>query len=187
MESTEEMATRRAMVDMHSFFLEKIDEAINGKNEIEASWLIYACLENRYYRILLKYKRNCKYCKKGSKCRKASNQLALSTKISCVERLLQADVKCISDSFTRELLRSTRCWVKRRNKMTHELLSLEKYREAYDRSFSELAEEGRRLLSETYDACTKFRALFYSPEYSFEFPEECMEQCLCAKSKQSEQ
>lgn len=188
MRSTESMEQRIAMVDMHQFFLEKIDAAIARGNGIEASWLIYSCLENRYFRTLKKFKKKCKYCKKGGKCRSNSNQLALSTKIDCVSRLLDAGVSSISDSFDKGLIQRTKEWVKRRNKLTHNLLSLENYQQIFDEKFNDLAEEGKTLLQETYVSCTSFRDKFYTEGYEFVFPESCMEGCPCARNvKSSEQ
>ena len=84
--STESLKVREQMVDMHQFFIDKIDEAVESQRYIEASWLIYSCIENRFFRILQKYKKQCKYCKGKSKCKKNRNELAISTKIACVER-----------------------------------------------------------------------------------------------------
>lgn len=78
MDSTEDIETRLEMRDMHEFFLDKIRGAINQSNYFEAAWLEYACLENRYYRVLGKYKKNCKYC--TGKCKSNKNELALRTK-----------------------------------------------------------------------------------------------------------
>ena len=72
MKSTEEKAIRECMVDMHQFFIDKIDTAIKNERFIEASWLIYSCLENRFFRILQKYKNQCKYCK--GKCKSNKNE-----------------------------------------------------------------------------------------------------------------
>lgn len=78
MKSTENIEERLQRVDMHDFFLKKIDEAINEERYIEASWLIYSCMENRFYRTIQKYKKLCKYC--TGKCKKNKNELAISTK-----------------------------------------------------------------------------------------------------------
>lgn len=48
-----------------------------------------------------------------------------------------------------------------------------------DEKFKSSAEEGVELLEETYKACTGFRASFYDDDYSFVFPDECMEKCSC--------
>ena len=52
MKSTEKMEERLNLVDMHDFFLKKIDDAIGEERYIEASWLIYSCMENRFFRTL---------------------------------------------------------------------------------------------------------------------------------------
>ena len=131
MKSTEKMEERLNLVDMHNFFLKKIDDAICEERYIEASWLIYSCIENRFFRTLQKYKKQCKYC--SGKCKKNKNELAISTKIACVKRLLENNVNCISESFTPELLENTRLWVKNRNNMMHDLLSLETYQDMDER------------------------------------------------------
>lgn len=133
-------------------------------------------MENRFFRTLQKYKYLCKYC--NGKCRKNKNELAISTKIACIERLVENDVFCISSSFSKELLEETRKWVKKRNKMMHELLSLETYRDT-DENFENLSSEGKELLDQLYSACTLFREKFYAEDYEFVFPESAMEGCSC--------
>ncbi|MCD7890246.1 MAG: hypothetical protein LUG26_00275 [Ruminococcus sp.] len=176
MESTEKREKRLEMVDMHNFFLERIERAMKEQRYIEASWLIYSCLENRYFRTILKFKKDCKY--HTGKCNKKTNQLAISSKIGCLERLAQANVPYIFESFRIELFAETRKWVKDRNKLMHNLLSLETY-ESADTEFQKLSEDGYRILKEIYDSCTQFREKFYKNGYKFNFPEEAMEKCSC--------
>ncbi len=176
MQSTEKMEERLERVDMHDFFLNKINEAITDERYIEASWLIYSCMENRFFRTLQKYKKQCKYC--SGKCKKNKNELAISTKIACIRRLLENNVTCISESFTYELLENTRLWVKSRNDMMHDLLSLETYQDM-DERFKVSAIKGKELLDQLYAACTSFREKFYSDGYVFVFPEVAMEGCNC--------
>ncbi len=179
MKSTEPMDVRLKMVEMHSFFQKKIDESVEAGNYFEASWLIYSCLENRFFRVLDKYKKCCKYCVKGGKCRKGNNQLAISTKIACVERLAKAGVSCISESFDSELIGMTRTWVKQRNNLMHNLLALDTYEERFDDGFRDLALDGQTILNRVYKACEKFRADYFADGYVFVFPESCMEECSC--------
>lgn len=179
MEQTEPLDKRLKMVEMHSFFLEKINSSIDEENFFEASWLIYSCIENRFFRVLDKYKRKCKYCVKGGKCRKGSNQLALSTKLACVERLVKVGEASVADSFNLELLADTRAWVKRRNGLMHDLLALETYEEKFDNDFRSLALDGREVLRRIYSSCETFRVKFFTPGYEFVFPVECMEKCAC--------
>lgn len=184
MKQNESIDVRCDMATMHDFFLNKIDESIKGGLYFEAAWLIYSCLENRFFRVLDKYKRNCKYCVNGGKCRKGSNQLAIGTKIKCVERLYNADVSRVRSSFSAELFAEVRLWVTLRNKLMHNLLSLEHYEEHFDNDFKELALNGKKVVDDVYDACTKFRAAFFEPGYEFIFPESCMEQCPCKPRNQ---
>lgn len=58
MKQNESIDVRCDMATMHDFFLNKIDESIKGGLYFEAAWLIYSCLENRFFRVLDKYKRN---------------------------------------------------------------------------------------------------------------------------------
>ena len=44
-------------------------------------------------------------------------------------------------------------------------------------------QNGRGLLDELYESCTKFRGKFFNPEYIFVFPEAAMEKCPCNKKK----
>lgn len=178
MKSTESMESRLKRVDMHQYFLDKIETAMEKGNYIEASWLIYSCFENRYCRVLEKLKNRCKYCRKRSKCRPGDDDLALTTKIKCVKRLHENSVNCISLSFRFELFQETVDWVATRNKLMHALLCLDYY-ENTDELFKESAEEGQKLLEETYRSCTEFRKIFYSEDYIFEFPEAAMEGCPC--------
>ena len=183
MKSTEKMEERLNLVDMHNFFLKKIDDAICEERYIEASWLIYSCIENRFFRTLQKYKKQCKYC--SGKCKKNKNELAISTKIACVKRLLENNVNCISESFTPELLENTRLWVKNRNNMMHDLLSLETYQDM-DERFKISSIEGKELLDQLYNACTLFREKFYTDGDEFVFPEVAMERCICKPRNNNE-
>lgn len=176
MKSTERIEERLERVDMHDFFIDKINNAIEKEIYIEASWLIYSCMENRFFRTLQKYKKQCKYC--IGKCKKNKNDLALKTKINCVQRLFENNVTCISDSFSHDLLENTKKWVKNRNELMHDLLSLESYQDM-DESFKKSSIEGKELLDQLYEACTLFRSKFYEEDYEFIFPEIAMEGCSC--------
>ena len=180
MKSTEDKSKRMEMVDMHQFFIERINAAVEESRYFEASWLIYSCMENRFFRVLTKFKRSCKYCK--GKCKKNKNELALSTKIACVKRLCESNVECISASFTLDQLEEIRQWVKKRNKMMHDLLSLETYKNIDD-DFKKSSIEGQKLLTDLYDSCTNFRKIFYSDGYEFVFPEAAMDACRCANEQ----
>lgn len=186
MESTETKESRLKRVDMHQYFLDRINADMENENYIEASWLIYACFENRFFRTLEKYKKFCKYCRGKGKCnKKEKNELAFATKIKCVKRLHDNNVSCISEAFRYELYDEILEWVKGRNSLMHELLSL-KFYENTDEMFKENAERGKELLDETYECCTKFRRLFYAEDYDFNFPEEAMEGCPCKPRKNGE-
>ena len=184
MKSTEKKEVRMRMVDMHEFFINKINASINNENFIEASWLIYSCIENRFFRILQKYKNQCKYS--NGKCKKNKNELAISTKLSCVERLVENNVSCISSSFSLKQLKEIRLWIKKRNDMMRDLLSLETYKNM-DEDFKTLAIEGEEILRGLYNSCTNFRSKFYSEEYTFVFPEKAMEACPCNKNNHSKE
>ena len=172
------MADRLAMRDMHQFFIERIEQAVQNCRFIEAVWLEYACLENRYFRIIAKYRKRCDFS--GGKCRKGNNQLALSTKMDCVRRLVVSGVPCMAQSFSCELIDETKTWVKKRNGLMHNLLALDRYQENLDGEFCHLAVEGEKIVRETYESATLFRKQFYEKDYEFQFPRECMEQCPCA-------
>lgn len=176
MQSTEEMQERLERVDMHDFFLQRIGDAINSERYIEASWLIYSCMENRFFRTMQKYKKQCKYCK--GRCKNNKNELAISTKIDCIKRLVKKEVSCISESFSIELLEDIRLWVKKRNAMMHDLLSLNTYQDM-DAQFKKISESGNELLDKLYASCTKFRSKFFAEGYEFIFPEAAMEECSC--------
>lgn len=187
MKSTEDMEQRLQRVDMHEYFLNRITAAMEEENYIEASWLIYSCFENRYFRTIQKYRESCKYCRSKSKCNhKNSNDLAIATKIRCVQRLHDNDVSCIKNAFRYELFNETLDWVGKRNALMHELLSLEYYQET-DQRFKKSAEIGLRLLNETYDCCTQFRSLFYEDGYIFSFPDAAMEGCACKPHEKPEE
>ena len=179
MKSTESMEQRLNYVDMHEYFLQRISNAMEKGNYIEASWLIYSCLENRYFRTLQKYRDKCKYCRSKSKCNhKMSNDLALATKIKCVKRLYENHVLCIQNAFREDIFIETLAWIDERNKLMHELLSLEYYQET-DKRFEKSANDGVKLLNETYESCTSFRELYFADDYSFVFPIAAMEACSC--------
>ena len=183
MKSTEEKEIREQMVDMHQFFIDKINVAIKSKRYIEATWLIYACMENRFYRILLKYKKQCEKCRGKCKCNSNKNELSISVKMDCVKNLLNANVECISNAFGLEQLSQIKDWVKKRNDMMHNLLSLDRYKNT-DIEFKELAIDGRNILLNLYESCTKFRSIFYREDYEFIFPQEVTDNCRCGKQKE---
>lgn len=183
MDSTEKMIERLKRVDMHDFFLQKIDDAVKEERYIEASWLIYSCMENRFFRTLQKFKKQCKYCQ--GKCRKNKNELAISTKIACIKRLAENHVSCISEAFPLDLLNKIGKWIKSRNDMMHDLLSLETYQDM-DERFKTSAFEGQELLGQLYQACTLFRGKFYEDGYVFVFPEAAMEGCSCKPKTQGD-
>ena len=179
MKSTEAYEERLKRVDMHDYFLNRIKSAMSAENYIEANWLIYACFENRYFRTVQKYRAGCKYCRSKSKCnKKDKNELALLTKINCVQRLFNAGITCITEAFSSDIFEQTKKWVKGRNNLMHELLSLEYY-ENTDELFRKSAEEGYNLLSKTYEYCTEFRKLFFEEGYQFEMPDEVAVKCPC--------
>lgn len=183
MKSTEQKEERLKRVDMHNYFMGKIDEAMNNKRFIEATWLIYSCFENRYFRTIEKIKNQCKYS--GGKCKKSSNELALRTKINCIKRLAGDDsCTCFSDNFPIRLLEDTKHWVDDRNTLMHNLLQLEYY-ENMDAEFEAIAIRGKLLMQQTYDCCTKFRQDFFAEGYTFIFPIAAMESCPCKPHKQS--
>ena len=183
MESTEDLKKRKEMVTMHDFFIEKIENAIERKSYIESCWLIYSCLENRYFRAISKFKIQCKYGKNS--CKKNKNELALRTKIRCIERLCNEKISCISDYFDETIFSKTLNWVKKRNDLMHDLLELEKYEDHYNEDFKKMSEEGYDILKETYESCTKFRKSFFDKSYIFKFPECCMEKCSCKPKKEN--
>lgn len=182
MESTENMATRLKRVDMHEFFLNKIVCAMEEKRYIEASWLIYSCLENRYFRTIEKIKSQCIYSK--GKCKKPKNELALRTKVTCIQRLFESNCECFRISFSDDLFEKTKKWIKKRNNLMHNLLQLDYY-ENMDKEFENISIEGLEILRVTYVACTRFRERFYDRDYTFIFPSEAMEKCSCNNNKNS--
>ncbi len=176
MRSTERMETRLQRVEMHEFFLEKINNAMKEHRYIEASWLIYSCLENRYFRTIEKIKGQCIYGEKS--CKKPDNRLSITTKINCVQNLCEAKCECFSKSFPEELLKETKKWILKRNRLMHNLLQLDYY-ENMDNDFKRVSIEGMEILKDTYKACTEFRKNFYNSNYEFKFPKEVMEKCRC--------
>ena len=178
MQSTETLIKRTEMVQMHEFFLSKIELALTEKRYIEATWLIYACMENRFFRTLQKYKKICMFCKGNSKCASNKNDLAISTKNSCIKRLVEEGVPAVANNFSIELLEEIRLWVKKRNELMHKLLSVEAYMSTDD-EFESSALKGKELLDRLYAACTGFRADFYAEDYEFFFPEKAMRACPC--------
>ncbi len=95
-------------------------------------------------------------------------------------------MSCISESFTIELLDNIRSWVKNRNNMMHDLLSLETYQDM-DERFKKSSIEGKSLLDQLYSECTVFRKKFYADGYEFVFPEVAMEGCSCKPRNNTEQ
>ena len=96
-------------------------------------------------------------------------------------------MSCISDSFPGEIFDEVRAWVKSRNRLMHNLLSLEDYEDHFDNDFKELALSGKIIVEDAYDACTKFREAFFQPDYKFVFPESCMEECPCKSHQKKEE
>lgn len=182
MDSTEDMSERLKMVDMHDYFIKQIDKEMKEKEYITACWLIYSCLENRYFRTVKKLKRFCDASSKSEQCKSEKNKIALSTKIHCIKRLYDNNVSCIHDTFEEKLFDDTINWIKKRNELMHNLLSLEEYKNCNE-EFKKCAKDGKRLLTKTYTACTAFRKEFYDKNYKFEFPERAMKECRCGKGR----
>ena len=179
MRSIEKKEERLKHVDMHDYFLDRIKNDMKNGNYIEASWLIYSCLENRYFRTLQKYRDKCDYCRSKSKCNHTlKNELALVTKVKCVKRLYENNVPCIKNCFRYELFDETIKWIEKRNALMHELLSLEYYQDT-DNRFEDSAKVGFDILMETYKSCTGFRKAFFDNGYVFDFPKPAMDGCKC--------
>lgn len=88
----------------------------------------------------------------GGKCKKSSNELALRTKIVCIQRLANdATCTCFVNSFPNELFEKTKKWVKDRNDLMHNLLQLEYY-ENMDAGFEKIASDGKSLLDQSYSS-----------------------------------
>ena len=117
------------------------------------------------------------------KCKKPNNELALRTKIRCLQRLHTAKIQCIYEAFDHTLFDKTLEWVKNRNILMHNLFKLEDYTNV-DLLFKQCSLDGRELLRMTYESTTKFRSIFYSKNHEFNFPVIAMEGCSCKPQKQ---
>lgn len=175
MKPKESLEDREKMAKMHNAVLERIDKAIKNKSYFEACWLCYACFESRLQRIMDKLV--C-VCPKAD--RKDGRFVGIATKIECLTRLAKNGYLDMSKEDT-DALNSIKGWCKRRNDLTHGLVTIEKY-DASEKEFASLAKSGKTLVSRAYQLATKIREQYYEKDAFPQFPDN-ISGCCRLKSK----
>ena len=177
MKPKDSLPIRREMVKMHDEYLAKLNEAMINAKYIEATWLCYAIFEQRIIRILEKVISSC------PKKEKIDNKpSSISVRLSCIINLIEKEYDVFS-----ELDKSVFCgiqkWCKKRNELTHGLISLDHYQN-FELEFKRLAEEGQNLVLPLYDASKIIREWHNSVESLPEFPGvTCNRKYKCLKEK----
>lgn len=171
--ANENLKTRKEMVKMHDEYLKRLDEAINNNRYIEASWLCYAIIEQRVSRLILK---NLKNCKKNK--RTKDNTASIKVRLNCIINLIKKNYNNLGQ-LDIELFQKIKKWCELRNDLTHDLVSLDKYK-CYDDEFKKLASDGYNLIKELYKESSKYRNLWYHADGCLEaFPESCKSKQQC--------
>lgn len=173
----EEYSIRLKMAEMHEEFIERMSEAYDNQYYVEAVWYCYAIFEQRISRLIAKYIDQC-----NRPDRKDDKSAAISTRISCLQTVIQKNYG-VYGSIDVALLDRILKWCKNRNELVHGLISLKHYKK-YDEEFKKLAEIGVPLVFELYDVCSDFRNRWYkSDEPSVPLPVEkcrCKQKCINA-------
>ena len=174
MKPKEEYEERLKMAEMHSDVLQRIDNAINNKQSIEACWLCYSCFESRITRTLEKVSECCT----ERKCYQ-NNKVGIKTRIDCLKRLSRIHYAG-TDAFDNQLLGQIVAWCKERNTLVHALVSLNNYY-GMDDKFLQMAIKGKPLVEKLYSQTTNFRNQYYQISEMPSFPDKAREKCKLLK------
>lgn len=170
-----------AMAQMHDEVLCRIREAYGQGNYIECCWLCYACFESRVNRTMEKI---CPSCTKPP--RLDGRHIGISTKLACLNRLRQSGYPLFDGADLTEVI-DIKAWCKERNKLIHELVSLNRY-EKSDYEFKNLAKRGVDLVERLYSSITTVRNNFYESDVIPAFEEGVVDKCnlksRCIKEEQ---
>lgn len=157
MEPKETLEIRKEMVEMHDEILKRIDELYDNKEYIAVCWLCYACFENRVNRVLDKI---CFGCTKDK--RKRKQHIGIVTKLECYNRLIKTNYPLLQDEDI-DLINTVKGWCSERNKLIHDMVSLEMYHD-FDKKFMSLAKCGKDLVKKMYSFGTDVRNKYYQIE-----------------------
>lgn len=175
MKAKEAYEKRLQMAEMHDVFLERLDNAFNDHNFIEATWICYSIFEQRVNRLILKY---IDYCKIPP--REDDKTISISTRIKCLLKLVNNQYGVFAH-FDETILQDILAWCDERNELTHGLVALDHYKK-YETEFEGIAVRGRELVKRIYEEATKLREEWYdAPEPVNAFPPKCKckkQQCI---------
>ena len=142
METNEPLNFREEMAEMHEYIIQRIQESYKSKSYIEVCWLCYTCFENRINRSLEKIVIGC------TKENDPNPRGGITSKIECLKRLKKANHPLLGD-LEITTLSEIKGWCSKRNKLMHNLLTVERYK-ALDKDFQSLAQEGAELVNKAY-------------------------------------
>ena len=151
MPKREALDTRIQMARMHDSMVEKLNDAMEKGEFVEASWLCYAIFEQRITRMIQKHLHK---CPKQDRSLSAKN-VGIATRLDCIIRLSKQGYGGYSQ-VDDKVFSKIKKWCRRRNKLVHSLLDINSYKK-YDVAFKELAEDGALLVPLVYDEATKIR------------------------------
>lgn len=174
MKAAEPLSVRMEMVQMHDKYGQALDDAMKNGRYVEATWLCYAIFEQRINRLIEKHLHKC-----PKEPKKKGKPAAISTRIKCIKKLIEKGYGGYGQLDKKEFER-IESWCDRRNKLTHGLVSLEKYQK-YDREFKALAQQGYPLVKELYKEGKTFREWWYATDSLEVFPDikcQCKQQCI---------
>ena len=173
--ASENIKMRQEMVIMHNEYLQRLEESMNEKNYIEASWLCYAIIEQRINRLIEKHIKHC-----PKKINTKGYPVSINTRLKCIQNLIKLNYNGCGQLDYDLFLKSAK-WCKNRNNLTHDLVNLKKYKK-YDEEFKQLAVEGFQLVKKLYKEISKYRNWWYKSEECLErFPYDCKNQVQCLK------
>lgn len=179
LEAYENYEIRLKMAEMHDDILLKIKSSYNNKSYVETCWFCYACFENRAERIMEKLNCAC------SKPKRTSRHAGIASKLECLKRLIKLNYEMFESSDI-DLIANVIGWCKDRNKLTHSLVSLDRYGDS-DKEFASLAKKGIVLVNKFYSLSTKVRDYYYKADSLMSLPKEavdkCRLQCKCTYDK----
>ncbi|MCI8468836.1 MAG: hypothetical protein HFJ75_05020 [Eggerthellaceae bacterium] len=183
MEPLEPYEKRLEMAAMHDDVLQRINNAIERGSYVETCWYAYACFENRFDRIISKIAQGCPKAPRAENARPTG----ITTKIECLIRLSKREYPLVKD-VKPDTLRSVKRWCKERNKLVHQLVTLDQYDDV-DSQFQKLAEESADLVDLVYQIGAIVRDNYYDADSIIPIDNDNAKKCrreTCCASLQRE-
>ncbi len=170
----ESIDTRIKMARMHDTMLQKLDEAMDRHEYVEACWLCYAIFEQRITRMIQKHIHKCPRQKRA----KNDHHVGIATRINCISKLAKQNYGAYA-TIDRKVFKSLLDWCDSRNRLVHALLDINIYKK-YDAEFQKLAKTGYDLVLQVYAEAAKVRSWCNDNNHFGKFPDV---KCRCKKKR----